>query len=95
MPRVLNKRTDKIPPDAVLIDRSTKWGNPFKIGPDGSRDEVVRKYKFWLLSQPELVEEVKRELAGKNLVCWCVPKYCHGIVLFRIANEPEVKDAAD
>ncbi len=91
MPRVLNKRTDKIPPDAVLIDRSTKWGNPFKIGVDGSRDDVKILYEAWLPHQKELIAAARRELRGRNLVCWCVPKYCHGIVLFRIANEPEVK----
>ena len=25
----------------VLIDRTTKWGNPFIIGRDGDRDGVV------------------------------------------------------
>ncbi len=38
-------------------------------------------------------EDVKRELKGKNLACWCPlpPKgaddVCHAAVLLRIANE--------
>ena len=28
-PRVLNRRTDTIPPGAVYVGRPSKWGNPF------------------------------------------------------------------
>ncbi len=33
-PRVLNKRTDTIPPSAVYVGRPSKWGNPYIIGKD-------------------------------------------------------------
>lgn len=39
---------------------------------------------------PELfsVTEIRAELAGKNLACWCPPgQACHADVLLRIANE--------
>ena len=71
----------------VYIGRPSKWGNPFKIGKDGSRDEVIFKYRQWLLSQPNLVEQAKKELKGYDLVCWCKPYPCHGDVLLEIANE--------
>ena len=32
----------------VRIDRTTKWGNPFRVGADGDRDEVIEKYRRWL-----------------------------------------------
>ena len=32
MPKVLNKKTDKIPPDAVYVGRPSKWGNPAVLG---------------------------------------------------------------
>jgi hypothetical protein len=36
------------------------------------------------------VQDVRRELSGKNLVCWCaLGTPCHGDVLFRIANNGE------
>lgn len=40
----------------------------------------------WLRSQPELILAAKRELAGKDLVCFCAPKGCHGDVLLEVAN---------
>lgn len=43
-------------------------------------DEVVDKYRKWL-NRPELVAAAKRELFGKDLVCFCAPKTCHGDVL--------------
>lgn len=89
MPRILNMATmgRKLPEGAVYVGRPTKWGNPFAIGRDGERATVVRKFERWLMTQPELVEQAKQELRGKNLACWCAPKACHAEVLARIANE--------
>jgi hypothetical protein len=87
MPKVLNKYRDGIPKGAVYIGRPSKWGNPFVIGKDGDREEVIAKYRQWLLAQPAQVDAAKRELAGKDLVCFCAPKGCHGDVLLEVANE--------
>ena len=89
MARVLNKYRDHIPKGAVYIGRPSKWGNPFVIGKDGNRNEVVDKYRKWLMDRPELVAAAKRELFGKDLVCFCAPKTCHGDVLLEIANESD------
>jgi hypothetical protein len=86
MPQVLNKHRHGIPVGAVYIGRPSKWGNPFGIGKDGTRAEVVRKYEAWLRNQPDLVEAAKRELRGKDVVCFCSPAACHGDVLVRVAN---------
>jgi hypothetical protein len=67
-------------PYDVYIGRPSKWGNPFAIGKDGDRDEVIRKYADWLAKQPELLKAL-HELDGKVLGCWCSPKACHGDVL--------------
>lgn len=69
----------------ILIDRRTKWGNPFRIGKDGNREEVIRKYEAWLAGQPDLMSSIP-ELRGKTLGCWCAPRACHGDVLARLAN---------
>lgn len=61
----------------VLIDRTTKWGNPFTIGKDGTRQEVILKHKKWLLNNPDLLNQIG-ELEGKILGCWCAPQSCHG-----------------
>lgn len=88
MPRVLNKRTDRIPLDAVYVGRPSKWGNPFKIGGGSqlTRGHVIELYKLYLLVHTELVEAVRKELRGKDLVCWCAPLLCHADILLELAN---------
>lgn len=86
MTRVLNKRVDGMPPGAVYIGRPSIWGNPFVIGKDGSRDDVIAKYHAWLMSQPGLRSNLP-QLRGKDVVCWCAPCRCHGDVLVRLANK--------
>lgn len=84
MPKVLNQRTDGRPDGAVYIGRPSKWGNPFVIGKDGTRAEVVAKYERWLCESGPGSQV--GELRGKDLVCWCAPLACHGDVLLRLAN---------
>jgi hypothetical protein len=64
-----------------------KWGNPFIIGRDGTREEVIQKYREWImLTQPELFSQIPIELKDKRLGCWCEPLPCHGEVLAELAN---------
>lgn len=74
--------------DAALVDRTTVFGNPFIIGRDGTRDEVIRKYIKWIMTpeQRELRVRIRRELRGKNLICHCAPQLCHAEVILVIAN---------
>lgn len=81
----IGRKSNHIPPDKTPKD--FKWGNPFTIGPDGTRDEVIHKYANWIKTQPELVKQAKEELKGKVLGCWCYPQHCHGNILAKIANE--------
>lgn len=74
----------------VYVGRPTKFGNPFLVGVDGTRDDVIQKYEEWVLQQPELIKAIKLELRGKPLICWCAPKRCHAEILMCIANEGEV-----
>lgn len=85
--RVWNRKDPNVPANAVYVGRPTLFGNPFVIGKDGGRDEVVAKYEAWLLSKPSLVASARRALKGKDLVCWCAPHACHADVLMRVANE--------
>lgn len=77
-------------PDNVCAGSDGCWGNPFKAGRDGTREQVIAKYEKWLLKQPELMRQLP-ELRGKVLGCWCAPKPCHGDVLVRLANAPQPK----
>lgn len=69
----------------VRIDRKSVWGNPFKIGRDGSREEVIEKYRRWITKQPDLLAMLPR-LKGKRLGCHCAPLACHGDVLAELAD---------
>jgi RNA recognition motif-containing protein len=70
----------------VYIGRPSDWGNPFVIGKDGDRADVIRKYRNWIMRQPDLLARVKKELQGQRIACWCKPEACHGDVLAEIAD---------
>lgn len=80
-PLVVHKRQ----PHDVYVGRPSKWGNPFVIGRDGSRDEVVNKYAQYICETPRLLADI-HELRGKRLACWCAPQRCHADVLAALAN---------
>ena len=61
----------------VYIGRPSKWGNPFSIGKDGDREEVLYKYKEWIKTQDLDLNELRDKVLG----CWCAPKKCHGDIL--------------
>lgn len=69
----------------VYIGRPSKWGNPFRVGKDGTRDIVIQKYKHWILTQEELLDSLQ-ELEGRVLGCWCRPELCHGDVLVELSD---------
>ena len=70
----------------VYIGRPSKWGNPFAIGEDGDREEVVAKYRRWILGQVSLLRDLG-EIEGKTLGCWCKPNLCHGDILAELADK--------
>jgi len=74
----------------VYIGRGSKWGNPFKIGVDGSRDEVIAKYREYLWDwvrrdHCEAIDQLAA-LHNKTLGCYCAPQACHGDVLVRASK---------
>lgn len=90
-----------MPENTVKVDRSTVWGNPFRIGdrvqaaPDlpvavcFSQAEAVDAYRQ-LLELPMMSAfrvQIITNLRGKNLACWCkLGSPCHADVLLEIAN---------
>lgn len=81
-------------PYDILIDRTTKWGNPFIFGKDGDRHEVIYRYACWILTQPDLLSSL-HELDDKTLGCWCRPQNCHGDVLRLLRTIQQNGDALE
>lgn len=70
-----------------MIDRDTKFGNPFRLhaaGGEYTRDESVEAYRDWFTEKVESDQrfrEAVEQLEGETLGCWCKPKRCHGDVI--------------
>lgn len=66
------------------------WANPYKVGRDGTREEVIAKYKnhiTHLISSNQITKDQLLSLKGKILGCWCKPEPCHGDVLVELITE--------
>jgi len=87
MPKVLNARQAGTKPaaDRLYVGRPSRWNNPFVLGRYGTRDDVIAKYRAWIVQQPALIAALP-ELRNKDLVCWCSPSRCHAEVLIELAN---------
>lgn len=85
MVKVINRKTHPNV-NGIYVGRPSKFGNPFNIGRDGDRKEVVEKYRQYLLSNNTLIQAAKDELKGHDLICFCAPEQCHADVLLEIAN---------
>jgi hypothetical protein len=75
----------------VVVARPSIFGNPFVRGRDGSRDEVIAKYREWFtrrLQDPGFYAAVL-ELRGKRLGCYCSPNLCHGSVIAEYLDSVE------
>lgn len=91
---ILNNHTDPIPRNAVYIGRGSFWGNPFRIGPDGDRDQVCDRYDERIRRMIESGEIPLHKIAalhGRPLVCFCAPARCHGETLVREARKAYIR----
>lgn len=61
-----------------------------------TKGTAVAAHRLWLLDQPELIAMARRDLAGRDLGCWCPvpepgePDICHGRNWLVVANDLEV-----
>lgn len=90
-PRVIHVNDAHLYENVEHIGRTTKWGNKYRIGVDGTRSEVVAKHKADVMADKSLQAAIRRELRGKNLSCFCKSasnpdRACHGDTLLAIAN---------
>jgi hypothetical protein len=90
-----------MPANTSKIDRSTRWGNPFRVGSlavhpvtgkrlrVATREQAIAMFDLYVSSKngADLAAAARRELRGKNLACWCkAGQSCHGDILLEIAN---------
>ena len=82
------------------IDRSSQFGNPFRLEKDGgdySREGSIEAYREWFAEQLEDDEfrAAVEDLRGETIGCWCKPKACHGDVIVEYLREGEVDTPED
>jgi hypothetical protein len=91
-------------PHVIVLQADGLYGIPPEQ-PDGdwptfstaveARREAAQRYETWLAEHPWMIDAARRQLAGRNLMCWCPepepgePDHCHAAVLLRLANEGE------
>jgi len=66
------------------------FGNPFSIGKDGTRKEVIEKYRIYFYERLKKDNNFWRkvqECKNKTLGCWCKPEDCHGDIIAEYLNE--------
>lgn len=82
--RVFNKHKHDAPASAVYIGRGSPWGNPFRIGQDGDRAQVIVKFRAY--AEEKLVQDPSwlKPLHQRALLCFCHPQACHGDVLVEL-----------
>jgi hypothetical protein len=92
--KILNRRRFHVlPENAVPVSRGTPFGNPFEIGRDGDRREVIDKYRVYFHDRIKSNKRFKNDvlqLLGKDLVCWCAPLPCHAQVIIDWLRSREV-----
>lgn len=89
----------RIPPGAVKVDRSTWWGNPYRVSESASaaqtvqalRAEIEKNGFFTGLLKGRSMKinrsMIEQKLKGKSLACWCpLESACHADLLLEIAN---------
>jgi len=75
----------------IYVMRPSVLGNPFVIGRDGNRNQVIKKYRVWLWTEfkrenlvyQELIRllNVYRKNGELSLLCCCAPLPCHAEVI--------------
>lgn len=92
MPSLVNLTKN---PDAaydVYIGRPSEFGNPFVIGVDGNRKEVLENYGIYARARIIFDRKFRDDvlaLKGKILGCHCAPAPCHGNILIGLIEEIE------
>jgi hypothetical protein len=80
--QVTNRRSTT---HGTLVDRSTVFGNPFRITKRATRAHVIARYKDYFLKKvkSDLVfcAAARKLRKADALACWCAPEPCHADVI--------------
>jgi hypothetical protein len=76
----------------IYIGRGSIYGNPYLIGRDGSREDVIRKYKTYFYDKLARNSQFKQAvdwLKGREVTlgCYCSPLPCHGDVILEYLSK--------
>jgi len=79
----------RMPPNTVKVDRSTRWGNPFRVGIHGDAARCTARFRDLLTgltsmfppcpsyqeqtAARDIIIATLPQLRGRNLACWCKP----------------------
>jgi len=91
--RIVNRHRE---PYDVYIGRGTPFGNEYRIGPDGTRSEVIAKHHEDFLHRIQADPKFRTlvlALKGKVLGCSCKPLACHGDTIVAWLEGPKDKKA--
>lgn len=93
--RIQRRRTAgwRKPEGAVIVDRTSRWGNPHTVAEHG-RDGAVALHREQLMAgtlvyrgRTVTLADVRRALRGRDLVCACgLEEVCHADTLGEAAN---------
>ncbi len=75
----------------MVVARPSRWGNPHQVSEHTPEAHAasVEAYRDDLLAGrlSFTADDVRRELTGRDLCCWCAPELaCHADVLLDVAN---------
>ena len=73
----------------VYCGRPSLYGNPFRVGKDGTRVDVILKYIdyfFERMRDDPVFKKKILELKDKKLGCYCAPETCHCDVIAEYLN---------
>lgn len=90
-------------PDAVIVRDPASGATPFSVMEVGEKYPSLTAEQCHSFAVSEFRtdrhgrhpgypsdDEIRRELAGRDLACWCsLDEPCHGEVLLEIANGPQ------
>ena len=68
----------------IYIGRGSPFGNMFRIGKHGDRQQVIARYRAYFFNRLSIDTAFKQQvlqLKGKKLGCYCKPLACHGDVI--------------
>ena len=89
---VVTSRKGNEPFLGEYVGRPSPLGNPFMIGRDGTREQVIAKYRSWIVQEWDrephgvVMNEIRRlarlaMVQPLRLICWCAPEACHADVI--------------